>query len=334
MTADAAPGPPRRLHPRAKPLGLDAAGDAAWQPSPGVHRRRAEPERRRRSVTYRCSCGELLRACRFWRTITARLARARRAVRRPGGGHRLPRVPSRYVRRLLRPLHRGPTRGGGPRRSRSDCSPGVARGVSRTSRRAIAPSSTRSAPTGADGDRRLLEDRRAAEVPAPQSGSGRPGDSPHSRRPRGGGQLHGSGGVRRRARPARCAAAVPAASRDHERLPVEAAAREWRRSHEEAEAIVRRLDTSRWMRSALRGALRRHRRDAVRRCSGSWASIPAPRAATIGNRTITSSATACGSTRRARWLSTVAGRRSSPTRDRRAFDAVAGDLNRRYGYAG
>jgi hypothetical protein len=61
-----------------------------------------DPER------YRCSCGELIRKCSFWRNVSARMAergfeyevtRARTSIH---GSE------DRYIQRLLTPLHRGP----------------------------------------------------------------------------------------------------------------------------------------------------------------------------------------------------------------------------------
>src|SRR5688572_22169017 len=61
-----------------------------------------DPER------YRCSCGELIRKCSFWTTVSARMAekgfeyevtRARTSIHG---------CEDKYILRLLTPLHRGP----------------------------------------------------------------------------------------------------------------------------------------------------------------------------------------------------------------------------------
>lgn len=283
------------------------------------------------TVTYRCSCGERLTSCPFWQTITVRLAA--RGVRFDvcAAGTDFRGVPSRYVRRLLRPLHRGPI-AEAVRDLALQLSPAwrAAYPDIQARNRALVDAicayrgTTVIVDSSKTGGRlkfllrnpdldvrviRLIRDGRAVAVSYMD-----PAEFADARDPR----LRGGGA---------------GGSRDHERLPVEAAAREWRRSHEEAEAIVRRLDTSRWMRihyealcedtdatlSAVfrflgvnPGAARRDHRQSDHHLVGN------------GMRLDTTSEVALDR----RWTSVFT------DAHRRAFDAVAGDLNRRYGYAG
>jgi hypothetical protein len=122
-------------------------------------------------------------------------------------------------------------------------------------------------------------------------------------------------------------------TREDERLSIEKAAREWRRSHEEAEAIVRSLDRDRWIQV--------HYEALCEQTAPVLASLdrfldldPArPRRGfravdhhVVGNgmRLDTSSVV----TLDRRWRSVLS------SRDHQAFDAVAGSLNRAYGYTG
>jgi hypothetical protein len=57
--------------------------------------------------TYRCSCGELIRACRFWRDVTARMAERGRPFDVLHAKTNINAGATPFVTRLLRPLHRG-----------------------------------------------------------------------------------------------------------------------------------------------------------------------------------------------------------------------------------
>ncbi len=59
-------------------------------------------------ATYRCSCGALIRSCPFWRQVAEGMARRGLAfdVADAGTDYRV--AGGGYVRRLLQPLHRGP----------------------------------------------------------------------------------------------------------------------------------------------------------------------------------------------------------------------------------
>jgi len=56
---------------------------------------------------YRCSCGEFIRDCPFWREVTAGMARRGFEFDIADAGTGFTSGATRYVRRLLRPLHRG-----------------------------------------------------------------------------------------------------------------------------------------------------------------------------------------------------------------------------------
>jgi hypothetical protein len=57
---------------------------------------------------YRCSCGEALRGCRFWREVSREISTTGRPFDIAEAGTDLAFGASSYVQRLLRPLHRGP----------------------------------------------------------------------------------------------------------------------------------------------------------------------------------------------------------------------------------
>lgn len=58
--------------------------------------------------TYRCSCGELIRACQFWRDVTARMAELGRPFDVLHAETHINARATPFVKRLLKPLHRGP----------------------------------------------------------------------------------------------------------------------------------------------------------------------------------------------------------------------------------
>lgn len=58
--------------------------------------------------TYRCSCGTPIRACAFWQDVARTLARRGLAFDPTAAGADFRVGASRYARWLLRPLHRGP----------------------------------------------------------------------------------------------------------------------------------------------------------------------------------------------------------------------------------
>jgi hypothetical protein len=194
---------------------------------------------------YRCSCGAPIRQCGFWAAIARATAehgcpvditRARTDVRG---------VDSAYARRLLRPLPRGPVLEA-LRDALLSLSPAWRRELPETQRRNAALAAALCAHTGkscvVDSSKsgirlkyllrnpaldvkviRLIRDGRAVALtytdPARFADAGDPGR-----------RAGGSGG-----------------DRAQERLPLRAAIREWRRSNEAADAIVRGLPRSQWV---------------------------------------------------------------------------------------
>lgn len=57
--------------------------------------------------TYRCSCGELIRACGFWKDVSARMAERGRPFDVLHARTNINANATPFARRLLRPLHRG-----------------------------------------------------------------------------------------------------------------------------------------------------------------------------------------------------------------------------------
>jgi len=194
---------------------------------------------------YRCSCGQPIRQCRFWADVGANMARrgfsfditdARTAFRS---------VDTAYTRGLLRPLHRGLLLEG-LRGAALRLSPAWRTGLPEIQRRNVAIVETLCELTGArivvDSSKvglrlkyllrnsqldvrviRLIRDGRAVALTYTDPANYADATDPTLR----GG---GTGG-----------------DRADERLSIAEAAREWRRSNEEAEHILASLDHSRWI---------------------------------------------------------------------------------------
>jgi Sulfotransferase family len=279
---------------------------------------------------YICSCGQPLRSCPFWKRISAGMgARGIRFdVTRAGTDYR--HVPSAYARRLLQPLHRG--------RLLEACrDAGLA--MSRAWRRTVPEVQARNAElvdcisreTGAavvvDSSKigvrlkyllrnprldvrviRLIRDGRAVAVSYVDPAAFADARDP---RLRGG----GTGG-----------------SRQGERLPMPAAAREWRRSQEEAAAIIRRLPPSQWIETRYEW-LCEHTEDTLRaifRFLGVDPDRGRPGFRSAGQHVIGNGMrldTAADVRLDMRWM------RAFTERERARFEPVAGALNRRLGYA-
>jgi hypothetical protein len=193
---------------------------------------------------YRCSCHSPIRACRFWSEVTADVVAQGFAFDVTRGETDVRSVPSAYARRLLRPLHRGAAlelaRDGALQlsarwrehlRRASNLDAAVARAIcGRTGKRVIVDSSKAGLrlkyllrnPALDVRVIRLVRDGRAVALTYLDPARFADASDPSLRN-------GGMGGDRRA-----------------EQLPIAAAAREWRRSNEEADAIVGRLDSSRW----------------------------------------------------------------------------------------
>jgi hypothetical protein len=279
--------------------------------------------------TYRCSCGAPIRQCEFWTGITSAMAARGIAFDIGRAGTDLRSGASGYVTRLLKPLHRGP----GLEMLRDialNLSPGWKEHLRRVDAANAALVSCIKERTGArvivDSSKigirlkyllrnpafdvkvvRVVRDGRAVALTYMD-----PERFADAKDPR----LRGGGA---------------GAPRDAERLPLTQAAREWRRSNEEAEALLSTLDRSRWMEvryESVCGATS----DTLDRVFA-FAGVEPGRAPkdfrsvvqhVIGNgmRLDTSSEIRLDD----RWRSTFT------ESDLREFDAVAGDLNRRLGY--
>ena len=279
---------------------------------------------------YLCSCGTRLKDCDFWRQIASRMA-ARNVefdVLHPGTDFR--HVNSGYVARLLRPLHRGRWLEAGRdsalalssawratyRRVQTRNAALVQAVADETGARVIVDSSKigirlKFLLRNPDIDVRVVRvvrDGRAVALtytdPARYADASNPAL-------RGG----GTGGTR-----------------EHEKLRMDAAAREWLRSHEEADALLAGLDPSRWMQVRYE-AVCTETEDTLAQVFRFLGVDPAaPRVPfrqaghhVVGNgmRLDTSSDIAVDE----RWRSLLT------AVDQQVFDAVAGQRNRRFGYS-
>lgn len=193
---------------------------------------------------YRCSCGQLIRQCDFWARVRRLLADKGVEFDVADAQTDFNSVASPYARRLLRPLHRGSLLEG-VRDLGLRLSPTWRRELAHRSRRNAALAETLAEATGArwivDSSKvalrlkyllrnpafnvkviHLIRDGRAVALTYTD-----PAELADAADPtlRGG----GSGGDRR-----------------DERLDIAAAAREWRRSNEAAEAVLARLPRPQW----------------------------------------------------------------------------------------
>ena len=194
---------------------------------------------------YRCSCGALIRSCAFWNGVSQSMAARGHAFDITRAGTHIPANADRYITALLRPLHRGPAIEA-VRDAALSLSPSWRRHLARFQDVNRALVDTLVERTGArvvvDSSKvgirlkyllrderldvrviRLVRDGRAVALTYTDPAAYADAADPHRR---GGG--NGS-------------------NRDRERLSLEAAAHEWRRSNEEADAILARIDPSRHM---------------------------------------------------------------------------------------
>ena len=194
---------------------------------------------------YRCSCGRLILTCPFWDGVTRDLhgAGVDFSIERPGTDFSA--LPSAAARRLLKPLHRGRVFEA-LRDAALSLSPAWRRHLPRTQennvalmravlvrsgKRAIVDSSKiglrlkyllRNPTLDAKVVRLVRDGRAVAQTymdPAVFADSTRP-------------ELRGGG---------------TGGTRESERLSMAEAAREWRRSQEEADTVLRGIDRSRWI---------------------------------------------------------------------------------------
>jgi len=195
--------------------------------------------------SYRCSCGEYIGDCGFWQQVKIGMADRGFEFEIADGRTNYLEIESAYARRLLRPLHRGPL---------LECVRDIALGLSLTWRKhlsAVQKQIVAYVSTVADIHRaqvvvdssktavrlkyllrnpdldvkivRLIRDGRAVALTyMDPAGFADAKDA----------KLRGGGSGR---------------DREKERLSITQAATEWRRSNEEAEFVLNRLDRSKWI---------------------------------------------------------------------------------------
>jgi sulfotransferase family protein len=278
---------------------------------------------------YRCSCRELIRKCLFWTGISHDLALRGFPFDIVRAGTHFD-VESAYAHRLLRPLHRG-TILEAIRDTALALSPTWRRELPRIQSLNAALAECILARTGkrvlVDSSKiglrlkyllrnpaldvrviRLIRDGRAVALtytdPARYADASDPA-------------LRGGG---------------TGSSRDGERLPLARAAREWRRGNEEADAILRRLPHSRWTEVRYEALCARPDETLHRvltflglTSASVWRDFRSVEHHVIGNgmRLDSNEAIRLDNS----WVSAL-----SP-RDLDLFDSLAGDVNRRLGYA-
>jgi len=278
---------------------------------------------------YRCSCGEFIRKCRFWTKVKEGLAARGHEFDIADAGMDYRAVDSRYARWLLGPLHRGmlleSLRDGALRISLT-----WRKKMPEIHRRNAALASTVAEITGAqivvDSSKialrlkyllrnpgldvkviRLIRDGRGVALTYMDPASFADAADPALR----GG---GSGGLR-----------------ENERLTMAHAAYEWRRSNDEAEHILRRLDKSQWIQFRYEDLCKDTANTLVRLFEflGLDPSKRAPDFRSVehhvignGMRLDTTSQISLDE----RWRSVLT------EEELRIFDSVAGSMNRRYGY--
>lgn len=213
-------------HPR-----VCTVGELKWTSMGDVHQ-------------YRCSCGDLIMQCGFWRDISAGMAERGFQFDISDARNDVRSIATDYERKLLRPLHRGPVLEA-LRDTLLALSPGWSTRLRQHQLRSRALIDTVLQRAGKDvivdsskiGLRlkyllrvpdldvrviRVVRDGRAVALTYTDPANFADAVNP---------ALKGGGS---------------GASRDHQRLSMERAAREWRRSNEEMDAVLKQVDPSRW----------------------------------------------------------------------------------------
>jgi hypothetical protein len=278
---------------------------------------------------YRCSCGALIKKCPFWRSVDERMLEKGLDFSIENPGTNILRVSSPYVKRLLRPLHRGRVLEAA-RDLALSCS-GVWRGhLKNTQKRNCALLDTLCQITGAttvvDSSKvgirlkyllrnreidvrvvRLIRDGRAVSLTYKDPYNFADAKNPALR-------AGGSGG-----------------DRDREKKNIRDAAYEWRRSNEEAELAVARLKNDRYIEIRYEDlclstdlTLKGIYRFLGVSSAAVYRDFRAKPQHVIGNgmRLDTTSQIQLDE----RWKTSLS------EEDRALFDTVAGTLNRKYGY--
>jgi hypothetical protein len=277
---------------------------------------------------YRCSCGRPIRVCTFWSGVTAAMRARGFDFDIAQAGTDLRHGASDRARRLLKPLHRGVlleairdvalrlTPGWTAHLGRVDAvNAALVAAIQERTQAAVIVDSSKIGirlkyllrnPAFDVKVIRLVRDGRAVALTYVD-----PERFADARDPR----LRGGGS---------------GATRENERKPIAQAAREWRRSNEEAQAIVERLDPARWIEVRYEAVCAQTTETLDRICR--FVGVPNRVAAdfraveqhVIGNgmRLDTTSDIRLDEA----WRDTLT------AADLAAFDAVAGALNRRLGY--
>lgn len=278
---------------------------------------------------YRCSCGARIKECSFWAGVAEDMGRRGFAFDVADAGTDLRSGANGYVRWLLRPLHRGPVlervRDVGLALSpawRSELVQIQARNAAlaecicaRTGRRVLVDSSKVGLrlkyllrnPALDVKVIRLIRDGRAVALTYLDPETFADASNPCLRN-------GGSGG-----------------DRQSERLSMSDAAREWRRSNEEAEELLNGLDPSRWRELRYEDLCRRP--DATLQKLLTFLEVE-PRDTSahfkLGEHHVLGNGMRLDTNREIRcdecWRSAL------DARDLETFDAVAGEMNRRLGY--
>ena len=277
---------------------------------------------------YRCSCGRLILTCPFWDGVTrdVRETGIEFSLERPGTDFAA--APSTAVRRLLKPLHRGPWfeaardavlglfpvwRSHLPRTQAANTALMRALLV-RAGKRVIVDSSKIGMrlkyllrdPSLDVRVVRLVRDGRAVALtykdPAAFADSTRP-------------ELRGGG---------------MGGARESERLDMAAASREWRRSQEEAGAVLGRVDRSRWVQLRYEDLCRDTQGELRRVFSLLGVATDLPITLRGSEHHVVGNGMRLDDSREVRlderWRESL-----SPT-DLETFERVAGETNRRLGY--
>jgi len=279
---------------------------------------------------YRCSCGEFIRQCAFWKKVELGMAARGHSFDLSDAGTDFKGIDSRYARRLLRPMHRGPL----PEAVR-DAALAVSstwqEQLPRIQARNAALVSTALEITGAqrvvDSSKiglrlkyltrnanlaikivRLIRDGRAVALTYMDPAAFADSRDPNRR-------AGGTGG-----------------DREHERFQMARAALEWRRCTEEAEHVLCGLKPSQWIEVRYEEYCT-HPDDTLSRIyqflgvdsTRQPKSFRSVEQHVVGNgmRLDTTSEIQLDE----RWRTQLTGS------DLQTFDEIAGDVNRRYGYA-
>lgn len=278
---------------------------------------------------YRCSCGQPIRACTFWTGVMTAMAARGFNFDIAQTGTDLRHGASDRARRLLKPLHRGAlleavrdvalrlTPGWTAHLARVDAvNAAVVAVIQEHTKAAVIVDSSKIGirlkyllrnPAFDVKVIRLVRDGRAVALTYVD-----PERFADARDPR----LRGGGS---------------GAPRDDERKPIAQAAREWRRSNEEAQAILANLDPARWIEVRYEAVCSETTATLDRICRFIGVPHHVPQDFRSVEQHVIGNGMRLDTTSEIRlddaWRNTLT------AADLAAFDAVAGDLNRRLGYA-